>query len=127
MLVHLVAEMLMIYVSYTHNHDIISIIVISVISSHVVFIKVECIISVSFLWLSHHVLSVHVIVNIFNQSLLVSMMVVFMLLAHFFLHKFQFLAIEGTVADHISKKSYSIISITFEDSKSKLAFLSSSL
>ena len=88
MLVNLVGQPLMVDISNTYNDDIVSVKVIGMERSNMIFSEVPNIVSVTFLGLTHHVLPVHVEVTIFNGSLHVSVMVVLMLLRNFFLHEF---------------------------------------
>lgn len=92
----------MVNIAYAHYNDIVSIEVIGMERSNMVFSEVPDVVSVTFLGLTHHVFSVDIEVSIFNGSLHVSVMVVFVLLRNFFLHKFKFLTIYLAVADYVT-------------------------
>ena len=95
--------------------------------SEVISIQVVEVISISLNWLSHHVLSVDVEVSIFDGGFQESVMVVFMFDVNFFLYQFQFISVEGTVANDISEDFDCLAYIMFEHLKLEVLVLSASV
>ena len=92
--------------------------VVSEVVSGTVFVQHICIqvlelIWVSFLWLSHHMLSESVEVGLFKQRAFVVFMVLLMLLCHFLLGELDFGGVKGCVAEGISEKGDSTVNVTF--------------
>ena len=116
----------MVNIAHAHYNDIVSIEVIGMERSNMVFSEVPDVVSVTFLGLTHHVFSVDIEVSIFNGSLHVSVMVVFVLLRNFFLHKFKFLTIYLAVADYVTEELHSCVSIVLEHFQSVAGLLSAS-
>lgn len=84
MLGYLFSELLMINISNSDYYNIVSIEVICMEPSNVVFFDIEHIISVTFDRLTHHVLSVDIEMNIFNGGFQELWRIVLMLLGNFF-------------------------------------------
>jgi len=84
----------MIDIAHPYYNNIISIVVSSMEVLQMVHIKRMEIISIAFLWLSNHMLSVHIKVDIFEESFSVSVVIIFVFLADLFLDEFKFTLIQ---------------------------------
>ena len=87
MLVDWVNEFIVIDITRSNNYDIVTEVVCGVEISDSISINVLNIVSVSLFGLTQHVLSIDIVVSIFNQSFKVSMVVIFMFLWNFFFNK----------------------------------------
>lgn len=81
-------------------------------------------IAVSLGWLSHHVFSVNVEVNVLKSGLHVALAAAFVLLADLFLDKFELIGVKGAVADNVTEKLDSLGDVTLEDLETELLILS---
>ena len=84
-------------------------------------------ITISLYWLSHHVVSVNVEVSVFDGSLEISVITIFMLLMYFFLNQFKFVLIKCAVADSISQNFDSFVNITLENLELEVCEFSSGI
>lgn len=84
-------------------------------------------VSVSLDGLSHHVVSVDIEVSILNGGLEVSIYILIMLLADFFLNEFEFVLVEYAIANGVSKDFHGLVDIISEDLKGVAANFSASL
>ena len=114
MLVDLANEFLMVDVTSSYNNDVVSKVVSGVEISNVISSQAVELVFVSLHWLSHHVFSVDIEMNIINQGVEILVMVLFVFLEYFFLNQFKFASTNLAVADHVSESLNSSVYITLE-------------
>ena len=114
MLVDGVDELLVVDISCSDHNQVVSEVVGRVEVSQMVYSQLMNIVSISLGWLSKHVFSVDIEVDIFEKSFLIPVMVVFMLLTDLFLDQFELVGIESAIADHISQNLDSLAHVVSE-------------
>ena len=82
--------------------------------SDMILINVMYIISISFHWLSHHMLSEGIKMYILNSSLHIVFVIFFMFLANLLLDQLKLAAVQFAIANDISEQFYSFAYIIFE-------------
>jgi hypothetical protein len=98
-----------------NNDDVISEVVGSVVVSQVINTQLGGQISISFNWLSEHVLSEWVEMSIFKSGLNISVVIIFVLHWNFILDEFELSRVEGVVAEHITENVDGSWSISLKD------------
>lgn len=117
----------MVNVTSTDNDDVVTEVVSCVEISQVVSTEGLEVITVSLDGLSHHVLSVNIVVSILDSGLEVSLSGTFVLLANLFLDELKLISIESAVSNKVTEELYSLLDVTLEDLKAKLRIFSVSL
>ena len=102
----------MVNITGGNDDDVLTNVVSSVVVSEVIGTKGLGKISISFDWLSHHVLSVGVEVGVLKSGLRISVMVILVFLANLFLKEFKLGGVELWIANHISEKGNSFSGIS---------------
>ena len=116
-LVNLLNESLVVEVTSTDNDKVVTVVVAGVVVAESVGVEVLNLIAVTLNRLAHHVLSVHVEVNVLHGGLLVSGVVGLVLVADFLLEELKLGGVEVAVADGITKKSDGLVHVTLENLK----------
>jgi hypothetical protein len=127
MLVNLADKFLMVDVTSTNDNDVIAEVVGGVELSQVISSEGMEDVSVSLLGLAHHVLSEDVEMGVLNGGLEVSVVVVFMLLAYFLLHKLEFVFIQDAVGDGVAEKLDCLVDVVLEHLESEVSDFTASV
>ena len=101
-------------VTSSNNDDVVTVVVGGVVVSEVISSKSLVQISISLNWLTEHMFSVRVEVDVFESGFNISIVVVLVFHADLILDKLELSAVNGWVGDHISKNSNSLGGITLE-------------
>ena len=92
-------------ITSSDNNDVFTNVVSSVVVSEVIGTKGLSKISITFNWLSHHVLSVGVEMSVLKSGLGISVVVILVFLGNLLLEEFKLSWVELWVGNHISEKS----------------------
>lgn len=101
-------------VTSSNNDDVVTVVVGGVVVSEVVGSKSLSQISVSLDWLTEHVLSVGVEMDVFEGGFNISIMVVLVLHADLILDKLELSAVESWVGDQVTEEADSLGGVTLE-------------
>lgn len=105
----------MVDVTSTYNNDIVTEVVGGMEVSNVVSGYAVELVSVTMDWLTHHVFSVDIKVDVIDQSFEVSVVAIFVILMDFFLNEFKFASAELAVADDVTEDFDSLVHVILED------------
>ena len=114
----------MVDVSSTNNNNVITEVVSSVEIAEVVSRDVLEVVTVSLDGLTHHVLSVNVVMAVLKSCFHIAVVVVLVLLSNFLLNELELVGIEGTACNEVTKQLDSLLNITFKNLKVDLCVLS---
>lgn len=101
-------------VTSSNNDDVVTIVVGGVVVSDVIGTEGLSQISVTLDWLTEHVLSVGVEVDVLEGSFNISIVVVLVFHADLILDELEFSAVDGWVGDHITEEADSLAGVTLE-------------
>jgi hypothetical protein len=124
---NLTHEFIVVNIACTDNNNVVSEVVSGMEVTNVISREWLKDITVSLDWLTHHVFSVTIEVNILNCCLKEAFIVGLVLISYLLLCNFKLVSIECAIADHISKELDGLSNITSENLKLKRADFTISL